>query len=163
MIEITTMQLKALESLTQICGWSVSETNAFSDYLSSNKLEEENPYEILSLSEDYYYDVQKGHKLLFMYFDWKENIEEFIWKLDKILKQNFKITELIPLGNYTKENQILEDGVLEYFDAFLRKIELQLTSISSDGDDYLFVVHSVDNFQKVKELIAGIGWDVSEI
>jgi len=163
MIKIRPTRLKALENLTQICAWLQSETETFLNYLSNSEVEDDNPYEILSLSEDYYYDVQKRHKLLFMYFDWKEEVEEFIWKLDKILKQNFHIADAIPLGDYTMKNQILEDGVLEYFDAFLRKKELQLTSISSDGDDYLFVVHSVGNFQKVKELVAGIGWDVSEI
>ena len=157
-------KIESLKSLTQICGWSEIETTAFCDYLITSKIEkEEHPYEILSLTEDYCYDVQEGHKLLFMYFDWKESVEEFIWKLDKVLKLNYNIAEPIPLGNYTKDNQILEDGVLEHFDTYLKSKALQLTSIETDGDDYLFVVHSVDSFQKVKELIVVIGWDVSEI
>ena len=155
--------LTAFKRLSELSGWTYQETKDFLNYLKPQNLTEENPYKLLSLSEDYYYHIQKEHKLLFMYFDWKEDIGEFLWKLNKILNNNFGIIEDIPMGNYTEENQISEDGVLEYFDNFLRIRQLQLTYIESDGDDYLFIVHRIKDFQEIKSLIATIGWDVSEI
>ncbi|HBS12066.1 MAG TPA: hypothetical protein DEO36_05910 [Flavobacteriaceae bacterium] len=79
------------------------------------------------------------------------------------MQNNFALNESASLGSFTEESQIFEDGVLEYFDRFLRARTLQLTCIDTGGDDYLFVVHKIENFQAVKKQIKSIGWDVSEI
>ena len=155
--------LVSFSRLSELCGWTQAETNKFTHYLSNKKWNGEDPYELLGFCEDYCYEVEKDHKPLFLYFDWKDNIEEFLWKFEKVVSNNFGITEPIPLGDYTKENQILEDGVMEHFDNFLRRQQLQLTQIETEGDDYLFVVHKIKDFKEVKSVIATIGWDISEV
>ncbi|HBK70149.1 MAG TPA: hypothetical protein DDZ39_00575 [Flavobacteriaceae bacterium] len=155
--------LQSLKNLSLLCGWTQKEAENFIQYLSNKKLKEYAPYTLLTLSQNYCYTIKKGHKPLFMYFDWKEGVYEFKDQLEDILQNNFALNESASLGSFTEESQIFEDGVLEYFDRFLRARTLQLTCIDTGGDDYLFVVHKIENFQAVKKQIKSIGWDVSEI
>lgn len=159
---IDKVKLQACTTLATLCEWEADECMHLRNFLASQKVEDDDAYTILGIIEDYCYEEGQNRKLLFMYFDWKEFIKEFVWKLEYILNSNYGVTDLIPIGRFTKESQIYENGVQAHFDYFLRTHDLQLTQVKTDGDDYLFVVHRPSYYKAINRNFNILGWGTAE-
>lgn len=157
-VPIAKEKIQACTTLAALCEWTPDECTQLGHWLASQKVEDEEPYTLLGIIEDYCYEPEKNRKLLFMYFDWKEVIKEFVWKLENILKNNYGITDPIPTGRFTLDSQIYENGVQAHFDQFLRTYQLQLTQVKTEGDDYLFMVHNTAYHRAINLNVNIIGW-----
>lgn len=159
---IDKVKIQACTTLATLCEWEANECAHLGNFLAAQKVADDDPYTLLGIIEDYCYEEGQNRKLLFMYFDWKEVIKEFVWKLEHILKSNYGITDPIPTGRFTMESQIYENGVQVHFDRFLRTHDLQLTNVKTDGDDYLFVVHRTAYYKAINRNFNILGWGTAK-
>ena len=150
--------LSAIGSLASLCGWSKLETQQLVVFLETKETIELTPFSIISFIENYCYHILKKPKLIFMYFDWKEAVEELIVKLEIILQGNYGISEKINFktDSYTP---IYQKGIIEWFNDYLGKYKIEIIHLQTDGDEYLFVVNKIKHREQIRKDIASIGFD----
>lgn len=151
--------LEAYDAITAMCGWTKPARDLLLEHLRSLNLRDA-IYEIRDAVLDYCYDTDKA---LFIYCDWKDCVEEFVCELQEILKQNFEIEVVLPLGDYNLETQIFEEGVLEYFNTILHQYQIELLCLNTDGDDYQFIINKIDDHEEIIQNIKTIGFEIDKL
>ena len=148
----------AIGSLASLCGWSKLETQQLVVFLETKETIELTPFPIISLIENYCYNILKKPKLIFMYFDWKETVDELIVKLEIILQGNYGVSEKINFKTdlYTP---IYEEGIVEWINDYLSKYKIEIIHVQTEGDEYLFIVNKIKHREQIRKDIASIGFD----
>lgn len=151
--------LKAYDKISELCGWSENQRDLLQKHILTQKVGDD-IYEIRNIVLDYCCNKEQE---LFIYLDWKDTVEEFVWELQKILKHNFGINETIPLRENNLETPVYEEGVFEYFNANLNQHNLELIGLETNGDDYQIIVNWVINHEEIIQNINSIGFEIWEV
>lgn len=102
---------------------------------------------------------QKGNYFLIQ-LDWKQEIRSLTYKIEYTLKENFnQQIELPKQEDYGERASVSYDNVFKDFDKALSKIGFQMSFIDTNSDEYIVVVHKVEDLEKAKSATLKIGYD----
>ena len=94
-----------------------------------------------------------------MRLDWKAGVEDLEWQLSTNLTDNYGITANLPVtGNYPENTGVSQEGVFADFDKALRKNGLQLGFIDTDADEYIVLLHEIQDKARVEKAVRNIGY-----
>ena len=113
---------------------------------------------------NYFMDYLDDEQIPFIVrMDMKAGVEDLEWLLNSCLKNHPDITVRLPTAaNYEAETSVSADHVFEDFDKPLREKGLQLGFIDTDSDEYIAVLHRVQDKARVEKAVNGIGYSYSE-
>ncbi len=100
----------------------------------------------------------------FIHLDWKSPIEELDDALSTIFKfYQPKIKAKLPTAkDFDEDDGVGSEGIFITYDKALREHGLQFGFYDTDCDEYLLVVHKIEDAKKMKELFLEIGGDYFE-
>ncbi len=99
-----------------------------------------------------------------MRMDWKSDVENLEWLINSVLEENYKELN-IELPQYDKNDDYLtvsSDNVFESFSNSLKKHHLQLGFVDTQSDEYISIIHKIEDRDKIKGLINKIGYEYFE-
>jgi hypothetical protein len=102
---------------------------------------------------------QKGNYFIIC-LDWKQEITSLSHGVNYTLKENFnQQIELPQQEDYGERASVSFDNVFKDFDNAINKRGFQLSFIDTNSDQYVVVVHKVEDLEKAKSAIRKIGYD----
>lgn len=151
-------QRKGYIELGRIC---LSETNRteFSTFIEN--LEDHTDDEEYMSTLNYVIDslYQKGNYFIIS-LDWKQEITSLTNGVNSTLKENFKQEIKLPKQeDYGERASVSYDNVFKDFDKAINKIGFQLSFIDTNSDEYIVVVHKIEDIDKAKNAILKIGYN----
>ena len=152
------IQKKGYLELGKIC---LKEANRaeYSKFINSLKDHTDNEEYMTTLN--YVIDAlyQKGNYFIIS-LDWKQEITSLTHGVDYTLKENFnQQIELPKQEDYGKRASVSYDNVFKNFDSAINKKGFQLSFIDTNSDEYIVVVHKIEDLEKAKIAIRKIGYD----
>lgn len=113
---------------------------------------------------NYFMDLLDDEDIPFiMRMDLSAGIEDLEWLLNSCLKNHSDVTVRLPTAtNYDGETSVSADHVLEDFDKALREKGLQLGFIDTESDEYVVVLHKIQDKNSVEKAVKSIGYDYFE-
>ncbi len=111
------------------------------------------------------YDMSYEEKIYFIVIiDWKEDIRELELQLYDVLNSNYPdIPVELPKASLYGENLgVCDNGVFDDYSNALRKKFLQLGFIKTDGDEYVVIVHKIDELNLVENIVSRMGFEYVE-
>lgn len=92
--------------------------------------------------------------------DWKQEITSFTFKVNHTLSENFdKQIELPQQNDYGRRASVSYDNVFKDFDKAINTFGFQLSFIDTNSDEYVVVVHKIEDLKKTISAIRKIGYD----
>lgn len=108
-----------------------------------------------------YFQKKKWYCLQF--FDWKQEVQDLEHFIQLAVTNHFETTVRLPHpSTYGTEASISSEGVFEDYDQKLRDIGLQLGCIDTDSDEYILVIHRIDDIEAIAQAALDIGMDYYE-
>ena len=102
---------------------------------------------------------QKGNYFIIS-LDWKQEITSLTHGVDYTLKENFnQQIELPKQEDYGKRASVSYDNVFKDFDNAINKKGFQLSFIDTNSDEYVVIVHKIEDLEKAKIATRKIGYD----
>lgn len=102
---------------------------------------------------------QKGNSFI-INLDWKEEISSLFHGVNQILTGNFNSEiELPQPENYGERASVSSDNVFKDFDKAINEKGYQLSFIDTNSDEYVIVVHKIEDLEAAKNAIRKIGYD----
>jgi len=155
--DIETQKIGFLE-LSEIC---LSESNkaTFSEFVGTLKdyTDDEEYMTTLNYVIDCLY--QKGNYFIIC-LDWKQEITSLTHGVNHTLTQNFnQQIELPKQEDYGPMASVSYDNVFKDFDKAINIKGYQLSFIDTNSDQYVIIVHKIEDLQKAKSAIRKIGYD----
>lgn len=95
-----------------------------------------------------------------MSFDLNSETSNLAWRLNLALKENYNL--FLALPPYEKDISISCDSVITSFDEKLRENNLQLSIIDTESDEYVFLVHYINDIKPIKTAVEHIGYCLFE-
>lgn len=106
---------------------------------------------------------QKKKWYCFQYFDWKQDVQDLEHFIHSALTTHFETSIRLPYPlTYGTNASISSEGVFEDYDQKLRDIGLQLGCIDTDSDEYVLVIHRIDDIVEIAQAALDIGMDYYE-
>ncbi len=91
--------------------------------------------------------------------DWKQEITSLTHAVNHTLTENFnQQIELPKQEDYGPKASVSYDNVLKDFDKAISKIGFQLSFMDTNSDQYVVVVHKIEDRDKAKNAIQKIGY-----
>lgn len=84
-----------------------------------------------------------------------EDLEFF---LEKIIRDNYPTIIEQKFPSYDKEDALGNMTILEIFDMYLRKQNLQMGFIDTDADEYVLFIHKIPDQKVIENLVKEIGY-----
>ena len=147
----------AYQALTDLCVHDATEKERISNFIETLKSYDSNIEYDMTLTNfrDF---LDTGQNDFIMGLDWKAGVEELEHVLQSAIKNNYNLTiELPNQEDYEEDASISYDDVFEDFDTSLRKNGLQLGFIGADSDEYIIILHKVQDAEKVEAAINTMG------
>jgi len=95
-----------------------------------------------------------------MRMDWAAEVSDLISLLYKNLEKNYDLKiELPEPENYGSEATVAFDNVFEDYDKPLRENDLQLGFIDMESDEYIVLLHKVQDKERIEQAVSKIGFD----
>lgn len=92
--------------------------------------------------------------------DWKQEITSLTHVVNHILTENFnQQIELPKQEDYGPKASVSYDNVLKDFDKVISKIGFQLSFMDTNSDQYVVVIHKIEDRDKAKNAIQKIDYD----
>lgn len=113
---------------------------------------------------NYFMDLLDDEDIRFiMRMDLSAGVEDLEWLLNSCLKNYPDTTVRLPIAaNYDDETSVSANGVLEDFDKPLREKGLQFGFIDTKSDEYIAVLHKIEDKNSVKKAVKSIGYEYFE-
>src|SRR5690606_11405801 len=113
---------------------------------------------------NYFMEFLEKEQLNFiMPMDWKAGVEDLEWLLSTQLQRQYNLhLELPKPDQYDEMATVSVNGVFEDFDRVLRQKGLQLGFIDTQSDEYIVLLHRLNDKEKVQAAVAGIGYGYYE-
>lgn len=113
---------------------------------------------------NYFMELLDTNQLNFiMQMDWKAGVEDLEWLLSTQLQRQYKLhLELPKPQHYDEMTTVSANGIFKDFDRVLRHNGLQLGFIDTQSDEYVAVLHRVNDKEAVEEAINSIGYGYDE-
>lgn len=159
---INNTQKEAYQILTELCVFNIKSKKNIIKFIEILKNYDNDNYYTTTLN--YFMDFldSKNHNFI-MRFDWKEGIEELECSLNDNLKNNYNLTIDFPnTKDYEEDATISENNVFKYFDKPLREHGFQLGFINTQFDEYIILLHKVQDRNSIKSSIKIIGYEYYE-
>jgi len=97
-------------------------------------------------------------------FDWKYATTDFAWIMPIIMKRNFNVVLNFPTEEEVDENSSISfDGVFEAFNNVLKENGFQMGFIEQSGDNYIILIHKLEDYNTVKKNVELIGYKYSTV
>lgn len=161
-LPISEVQKQAYRKLTELCVHNETDRrkiNAYIKTFSDYKGDEDylttlNCFVEFLETEGLYFIIQ---------MDWKAGIEDLEWLLSTQLKRQYNLNLKLPQPkHYHKMATITVKSVFEDFDRVLRQNGLQLGFIDTQSDEYVAVLHNINDKEAIQAAVNGIGYDYYE-
>ena len=109
---------------------------------------------------NYVMDYLDEHNIHFlMRLDWKASIEDLIWRLSGSLQDNYNISIDLPkLENYPRQASISYNNVFQDFNKSLIQNSFQIGFIDTQSDEYIILVHKIEDKERVEMAVNKIGY-----
>ena len=92
--------------------------------------------------------------------DWKQEITSLTHGVNHTLTENYDIEIKLPeQDDYGPRASVSFDNVFKDFDNAINAIGFQLSFIDTNSDQYVIVVHKIEDIEKAKSAIKRIGYD----
>ncbi|WP_299250581.1 hypothetical protein [uncultured Cytophaga sp.] len=155
-------QKKAYQELTELCVYKNSSKVKILKRI--EKLKNYDDDEEYYTTLNYFMEFLEEKDLNFiMRMDWKAEIEDLEWLLKKNLKDNYDVKPNLPKPeNYDENASVSSDGVFQDYDQSLRENGLQLGFIDTQSDEYIVILHKVEDKEKIETAVNQIGYEYSE-
>lgn len=158
--ELNITKKKGYIELTKLC-CSIETQKILLPFLENLK-DFSNEEEYLS-TLNYVIDYLDENDLFFIIsLDWKQDIETLEWEIKKALKNNFGLETNLPNINDYEKKSVSFHNVFEDFDKPLREIKFQMGFIDTQSDEYVIVIHKIEDKEKVIKAIHQIGYEYLE-
>ncbi len=154
------------EAYQELCALCVTdkqmerEINEFFETLENYEGDEEY-YTILNFVMEF---LEINDYNFIMRMDYKSDLENFEWLIKGVLQDNYKDIN-IEFPAYDKDDNYLtvsSDNVFENYSACLKEYNLQLGFIDTNSDEYVCIIHAIDDKKKVEKLVNDIGYEYFE-
>lgn len=155
--DIETQKLGYLE-LGNIC-LGASKRSEFSKFI--NDLQDYTDDEEYMTTLNYVIDClyQKGNYFIIC-LDWKQEISSLSHGVGYNLTENFDLSIDLPQEDkYGERASVSFDNVFKDFDKAINENGFQLSFIDTNSDQYVVVVHKIEDIEKVESAIQKIGYD----
>lgn len=158
---INSSQKKAYQELAELCLLDDKKKVLVSEFIDTlkNYDKDENYYTTLNFVLDY---LESNDVHFIMRMDWKSEIENLEWLMQRVLKENYSSLSIELPSDYDEDLCVANDGVFEDFDKPLRQKGLQLGFIDTQSDEYIALIHKTGEKEKVAKAIAEIGYGYFE-
>ncbi len=155
-------QRAAYRELTNLCVYSKSDKLKVGEFIDS--LENYDGDEEYFTTLNYFMDFLEDEQIPFiMRMDMKAGVEDLEWLLNSCLKNHPDITVRLPTAaSYEAETSVSANHVFEDFDKPLREKGLQLGFIDTDSDEYIAILHHVQDKDRVEKAVIGLGYSYFE-
>lgn len=154
-------QRKAYIKLAQLCLNLEQQNKIISFFNNLSNYDNDEDYEsTLNFVMDYL--GQNNIHFIFS-LDWKAGVEDLEWRINSALKNNFNIEIKLPDVKNYKEINISSDGVFKDFDKSLRKDNFQIGLINTESDEYVMLIHKIEDKKDVEKAVNTIGYKYLEI
>ncbi len=151
-------QRKGYHELSQICLTKTKQIE-YSKFIEELKDYNDDDEYMTTLNYVIDYLYQKGNYFIIC-LDWKQEISSLTHGVNQIITENFdKQIELPRQEDYGQNASISYNNVFKDFDKEINKIGLQLSFIDTNSDQYVVVVHKIEDLEKAKSAIQKIGYD----
>lgn len=154
------IQKKAYLELTELCVFNNKNRKKILSFIKTlkNYDNDSNYYTTLNYFMDFLDENEFG---FIMRMDWKAEIETLEWLLSSTIKENHNINITLPNPrNFNDDSTVSE--VFEDYDKPLRENGLQLGFIDTQSDEYIVILHKIQDKEKVEQSIKEIGYDYYE-
>ncbi|TAJ05048.1 hypothetical protein DMA11_23660 [Marinilabiliaceae bacterium JC017] len=151
-------QKKGYQELMELCIKNDSCKEEINKFLENLNTEDE---EIILM--DLICFLEEKEYNFIMRMDWKAEIEDLEWLLYRNIENNYDLKINLPKPkSYSKEATVSFDNVFEDFDKPLRENSLQLGFIDTESDEYIVLLHKIQDKERVKQAVNKIGFDYYE-
>lgn len=162
-LPLSDSQKQAYQRLTECCVHNESDLRKISTFIETLGNYEGDADYLTTLN--YFMEFLEKEQLNFMMsMDWKAGVEDLEWLLSTQLQRQYKLhLELPTPDQYDEMATVSVNDVFEDFDRVLRQNGLQLGFIDTQSDEYVAVLHRINDKEEVKEAVAGIGYGYEEV
>jgi hypothetical protein len=95
-----------------------------------------------------------------MALDWKQGIEDLVWRINSALMDNYNLTiELPNPAKYGERASVSYKNVFKDFDNALRFQNFKIGFIDTNSDEYVIIVHKVKDENEIINAVGNIGYD----
>lgn len=151
-------QRKGFLELSEICLNEANKSN-FAQFIKTLKDHTGDEQYMTTLNYVIEYLYQKGNSFIIC-LDWKQEITSLTHGVNHTLTENFnQQIELPNQEDYGPRASVSYNNVFIDFDKAINKIGFQLSFIDTNSDEYVVVVHKVEDRDKAKSAILKIGYD----
>jgi len=157
------IQKQAYQRLTECCVHDETDRRKISTFIETLGDYEGDGEYLTTLN--YFMEFLEKEQLNFMMaMDWKAGVEDLEWLLSTQLQRQYKLhLELPTPDQYDEMATVSVNGIFEDFDRVLRQNGLQLGFIDTQSDEYIALLHRVNEKEEVKAAVAGIGYGYDEV
>jgi len=95
-----------------------------------------------------------------MGLDWKEDIPTLQWRLENAVRNNFGITINLPdpSEKYGPNASVSSCNAFADYDNILHQQGLQMGFIDTESDEYVIIVHRMDDREEIKKAVNKTGY-----
>jgi len=160
--DLSESQKNAFKELTDLCVYNQPNRSKIHGFIDNLK-DYENDDEYLT-TLNFVMDYLDDEEITFiMRLDWKAGVEDLEWQLSSNLSSNYNISADLPkAGNYPENTSVSQDRVFKDFDRVLRKNGLQLGFIDTDSDEYIVLLHKIQDKGHIEKVVLNIGYAYNE-
>jgi len=99
-----------------------------------------------------------------MRLDWKADIGDLLWRLESSARDNFGIALNFPDPDkkYGSNTSVSSCNVFADYDDILRQTGLQMGFIDTESDEYVIIVHRINDHYDVENAVSKIGYKYFE-
>lgn len=156
------LQKQAYQRLTECCVHNESDLRKINTFIETLR-DYEGDGEYLTTLNYFMEFLEKEQLNFLMQMDWKAGVEDLEWLLSTQLQRQYKLhLELPKPDQYDEMATVSVTGVFEDYDRVLRQNGLQLGFIDTQSDEYIAVLHRINDKEVVQEAVAGIGYGYDE-
>ena len=151
-------QRKGFLELSEIC-LSESNKSNFAEFIET--LTDHTDDEEYMTTLNYVIDcLYQNENYFIICLDWKQEISSLTYLVNHTLTENFnQKIELPKQEDYGLRASVSYDNVFKNFDNAINKIGFELSFIDTNSDQYVVVVHKIEDRDNAKIAIRKIGYD----
>ncbi|WP_324023673.1 hypothetical protein QSV08_12515 [Maribacter sp. BPC-D8] len=153
---------EAYQALAKIClGMNSKEKNVIEFFDTLKNYDKDLEYfTTLNFVIDF---LEQNDNSFILRLDWKADIEDLEWVLKSALNDNFNVSFDLPNpGDYGKNASVSFDNVFEDFNKSLKQNGFQMSFIDTQSDEYVFLLHKLEDKKEVENSINEIGYKYYE-
>ena len=156
--KINDVQKKAYRELTALCVHDEKERTEINRFIETLRDYDGDTYYLTTLN--YFMDYMDIQKFTFiMRMDWKLEVAELEWLLETRLKKHYNLRLNLPdPARYGQDASVSATGVFEDFNRVLGEKGLQLGFIDTQSDEYIALLHRVQDRKRVEKAVKSIGY-----